>query len=86
MAPISAKDVKLKIYELKISKLFLGFRGKNKLDINLLCQAISNFSHLAWDFKDIFSEIDLNPVKINENGVYALDSLIILKKCMSFLK
>ena len=79
MAPISAKDVKSKIHELKISKLLLGFRGKNKLDINLLCQTISNFSHLAWDFKDIFSEIDLNPVKVNANGVYALDSLFILK-------
>ncbi len=77
-APVSPKEVKSKIYNLKISSLFNGYRGSKKLDVELLCKTISKFSELAWDFKEIISEIDINPLMLNSKGVFALDSLIII--------
>ena len=78
-SPISSKEVRKKINKLKISKLFNGYRGSEKININMLCQLISNFSQLAWDFKDLIEEVDINPLIVNSRGIYALDCLIILK-------
>ena len=79
-APVSIKDVKSKINNLKIAKLFHGYRGEEKLDINILCKTISQFSYLSWDLRSIIHEIDINPISFSKFGVYALDTLIILKK------
>lgn len=79
-APVSIKLVKSKINNLKIAKLFHGYRGEKKLDINLLCKTISQFSYLCWDFRNIIHEIDINPISFSNKGVFALDTLIILKK------
>jgi acyl-CoA synthetase (NDP forming) len=61
------------IKKTKISKIFPKFRGK-KYDIEALIQTIENFAEMFKN-EDI-SEIDINPLIINENGIFAVDARI----------
>ena len=61
------------IKKTKISKIFPEFRGK-KYDIDTVIKTIENFSEMFKN-EDIL-EIDINPLIINENGVFAVDARI----------
>ncbi len=65
------------IQDLKIYKILNGARGQKKYDINALAQAIVNVAKLANDHPEI-SELDINPLFVEENGVKAGDVRIIL--------
>lgn len=65
------------IKDLKIYKILNGARGQKKYDINALAAAIVNVARLANDHPEI-SELDINPLFVEEKGVLAGDVRIIL--------
>jgi acyl-CoA synthetase (NDP forming) len=65
------------IKDLKIYKILDGARGQKKYDINSLAKAIVNVARLANDHPEI-SELDINPLFVEENGVLAGDVRVIL--------
>jgi acyl-CoA synthetase (NDP forming) len=69
VCPISEKDASEMIDELKLKAMLFGFRGKKKVNIDLLKKVIVKVSKIPLKHKDI-EEMDINPFVINEkNGV-----------------
>ncbi|MEG0051434.1 MAG: acetate--CoA ligase family protein [Terrisporobacter sp.] len=74
---VSKKEALNMINELKSSKLLKGYRGNNKLDIDSLADVIVNISKFATDNKNTLKELDINPIFVYENGLKAVDALVI---------
>ncbi|WP_457563430.1 acetate--CoA ligase family protein [Caminibacter pacificus] len=67
------KEILKSIEKTKISKIFPQFRGK-KYDLKLLIKTIKKFQKMFKN-EDIL-EIDINPLIINEKGIFAVDARI----------
>ncbi|MCH7696189.1 MAG: acetate--CoA ligase family protein [Proteobacteria bacterium] len=63
---------------LKMRKLLDGIRGKPGVDITAYCKAAVNLSVLAVEFKEQIKEVDINPIKVLEQGCMGLDALIVM--------
>jgi len=73
--PITEKDAEKIIFTSKIGKILSGARGI-KYPTNDLIQLLVKISSLAIK-KDI-KELDLNPVIINEKGLFVVDARVLL--------
>jgi acetyltransferase len=60
-------------------QMLTGFRGRKPGDIDALCDALVNLGRLARDFGDVIETIDVNPLLVREQGVVALDALVVLR-------
>jgi acetyltransferase len=82
IAPITNQSARYMVRKLKGYQILEGARGKPKLSIAELEQALLDLSRLSLDFGNIISEIDINPLIVLEEGkgVTAADVLIIKKK------
>ena len=78
LAPITESDAREMINELKGKELFGGWRGSPAVDKDLLVKALIKIGLLMISHPEI-KEIDINPVRINEKRLIALDALIVLK-------
>jgi len=67
LAPICREEAYEMIEETRGSALLKGVRGEKPFDINSLADALERFSILLSDFPEI-AELDLNPVKIFNDG------------------
>ena len=80
VAPISEREAKAMVDELKGAQILQGARGQERFDIDALVEVILRISQLLVEFPRI-SELDINPLRINpenkKSGV-ALDARIIL--------
>ena len=56
-----------------------GFRGRKPGDIDALCDALVSLGRLARDLGDAIEAIDINPLLVREQGVVALDALVVLR-------
>ena len=61
--------------------LLEGVRGKPRLDITALEEALMKLSRLSMDFHDVIGEIDINPLIVLEEGkgVVAADVLMVMR-------
>lgn len=77
-APVDAAQASAMIGELKSAALLSGFRGAPKADTAALAALTAHVSRLAADMKDSVSEIEINPVRIHEEGagITIVDALI----------
>ena len=48
-------------------------------DIDALCDALVNLGRLARDLGDVIEAVDVNPLLVREQGVVALDGLVVLR-------
>jgi len=78
LAPLSMNDAKDMVLELRSKELFKGWRGARRLDVDSLTDAIVRVGQLIADHPEI-KEIDLNPVRVYEKGIAALDALIVIQ-------
>jgi acetate---CoA ligase (ADP-forming) subunit beta len=77
LAPVEPIDVMDMISELKGKRMLEGFRGKEKVDVQALTQAVVSVSQLISDFPGI-AEMDLNPIFGSSRGIKVADARIML--------
>ncbi len=63
--------------ELAGAKLFAGLRGRQKADVGALADALVKVGRLALDLHDDLLELDINPLVVRDQGVIALDALVV---------
>lgn len=76
LAPLSVGEAKAMLLELKGRRLLEGWRGSPKADVDSAAEAIVKIGQLISAHSEI-REIDLNPVRVYEQGILALDALFI---------
>lgn len=77
-APVTEAEAGAMIDELKSAALLNGFRGSAKADKKALAHLIARISLLAATLKDRVSDIEINPVRVHEEGrgITIVDALI----------
>ncbi len=78
VAPINRSEAEEMISELKTSAILKGVRGERPQDMKALAENLLRLSQLMMDFPEI-EGIDINPVKVLEKGVVAVDARLLLK-------
>lgn len=76
VAPISRNDARTMLTELKGYPLLTGARGSAPCDVEAVVDLLMKVSRLVMENPDI-AELDLNPVRVYESGVLALDARIM---------
>ncbi|MEX3012079.1 GNAT family N-acetyltransferase [Hoeflea sp. TYP-13] len=66
--------------ETRVYKLLQGYRDRPPADLNEIALTLMRVSQLIADLPQI-TELDINPLLADENGVIALDARIAVKKC-----
>jgi acetate---CoA ligase (ADP-forming) len=77
LAPVDHAEAEAMLARLRIGKLLAGLRGRKPADIAALVECIVRFSWLAWDFRERFAEIDVNPLIAGPGGCIAVDALFV---------
>lgn len=77
VAPFGREVALAMIKETKAAAILEGVRGEKRRDIEGLAQLLVRVSELAAQY-DAISAIDLNPVRVYQEGIAILDSRIIL--------
>jgi len=76
VAPLSQKDIKDMMNEVKAIKILKGVRGEKAVNIKALADILKKISLLSIKEKDI-TEIDFNPVIVNEKKAVVVDARLI---------
>jgi acetyl-CoA synthetase (ADP-forming) len=74
LAPVTHERARELVQSLRIWPLLDGARGRPRLAVDALADAIVNMSWLAHTLGPKLAELDLNPVLVQEDGVIALDA------------
>ena len=80
--PITERDARKMITEIKSYPILAGARGEEPADIEAIVQLLLKVSELVDDLRDYIKEMDLNPVFVyNEGeGAVVVDARIIVKE------
>jgi acyl-CoA synthetase (NDP forming) len=80
-APFGIETAREMIDEIRLAPLFKGYRGRPKLDVDALAQALVRLSLLIADHSDRIAEVDVNPVFVREAGagIVAADALVVTR-------
>ena len=62
---------------LKFKQSLIGYRGTQPYDIDSFCDIAEKFSSMVHLLRDAISELDINPLIINESGCTAIDALAV---------
>lgn len=76
-APLNNDEAVHMLKQLKGYPLLKGHRGAQPKDRDALVKAIVAVSNFAVDNKDTLAELDINPVFVYEEGLCAVDALIL---------
>ncbi len=79
LAPFGVDEARRMIAEIRGAKVLDGARGQAPADIEALAETLARISVFAAANADRLETADLNPVLVRENGVLALDALIIAR-------
>lgn len=82
VAPITRRDARDMLAELKGGRILQGLRGRPAADIDAVIDVLLKVSALAVDFQDEIAEIDINPLLVYPvgQGVRAADALVVKKE------
>jgi acetyl coenzyme A synthetase (ADP forming)-like protein len=75
--PLDRKEVMDMIHEIKSHPILLGVRGEKRKDIHSLVNAIMKVGAVIQNCRGI-SDIEINPLVVDEKGVKAVDVRILL--------
>lgn len=76
-APIGIRQAQALLGELRAARVFDGFRGGKPVDVKRLAEIVSATSRLAADMGEALQELDINPIVCGQDGVYAVDALVV---------
>jgi acetyltransferase len=85
LPPLNQTLVRRMMEETKVYQLLKGYRNVPPANIKLLEEIMVLFSQLLVDFPQL-SEVDINPLFINETEAYAFDARILVDKQKVFEK
>ena len=77
LVPLTAKDARVMVREIKSLPLLQGYRQYPPCDLDRLEEAILNLSQFLEEHPDI-KELDLNPVLCYPHGLVAVDARVVL--------
>lgn len=77
LIPITEKDAREMIKEIKGYPVLTGVRGQNPRDIGSIVDALLRVSVLVQENPEI-RELDLNPIFVYEKGISVIDARIVL--------
>lgn len=80
--PLTLEEAHKLIRRIQGYPLLKGTRGKKGVDIDSLAQLLVQFSEWVVRLRGNV-QIDLNPVKVTENGVVILDALVVASACQN---
>jgi acyl-CoA synthetase (NDP forming) len=78
IAPLKRLDAEEMIREIKNYPVLTGIRGQAPRDLEALTDLLMSVSKMVWKEKSI-EELDLNPVRLYEKGLLALDARMVRK-------
>ena len=79
IAPLTERDAREMVSEIRSYKMLTGVRGEKPVDIDAIVEAIQRLAQLVTDFPEI-TEMDINPlVALPGSGAVAIDSRISIK-------
>jgi len=78
VAPLEMRDAEEMIREIRGYPLLTGARGRAPLDVESLAELLLSVSRLVTEHREI-KELDLNPVRLYEDGLLALDARMVVK-------
>ncbi len=76
IAPLSRRDAREMIEEIKGYRVLQGIRGREPADVDAIVDAILRVSRLVEDHHDEIEELDINPLRVFPTGAKALDALV----------
>jgi acetyltransferase len=78
--PVTRKDVRNMISEIRGYQVLQGTRGRRPADLEAIIQVLLKTARLAAELKDVVAEVDINPLIVGEanQGAKAADALITL--------
>ena len=79
--PITRREARAMIAEVKGARLLQGFRGRLAADLAALEDTLVRVSYLAMHIERHLAELDINPLMVlpSGQGVKAVDSLVVLR-------
>ena len=80
LAPINDVRAKSLLRELRISRLFAGYRGQPPANEEAMVKQIVRFSQMVTLLDGVICEIDINPMICGADGSYAVDCLVVPSK------
>jgi succinyl-CoA synthetase beta subunit len=80
MAPLTERDVRGMVNNLKARALLEGYRGSEAVNMAALVDMMLAFSDLAMTLGDRFESIDLNPVMCSGQDCIVADARIVLAR------
>jgi acetate---CoA ligase (ADP-forming) len=75
--PLSHRQARELLDNLRIRPLLDGWRGSPAVDVDGLVDIIVGFATLAIELGDVFAAVEANPVIVSVSGVIAVDALIV---------
>lgn len=76
-APLREGDSRAMIEGLRMAPMLLGGRRQKPLDVESLATALNALGAFADRYGDQVHSLDINPIKVLEDGVLALDAVLI---------
>ena len=77
VGPIDQAEAVAMLGELRMAKLFSGFRGASEVDIAAAARAIEGLGKLLAEHPEI-AEVEINPFRLYPEGGVALDALVVV--------
>jgi acyl-CoA synthetase (NDP forming) len=77
VVPVSLKEAKEMIEEIKGYKILEGYRGQEAVDTGEIARIIVNLSNLSLEKEEI-KEIDFNPIIASGKEIFVCDAKIII--------
>jgi acetyltransferase len=76
IAPLSRRDAREMIEEIRGYPVLQGVRGREPADVDAIVDAILRVSRLVEDHGDEIEELDINPLRVFPTGAKAVDALV----------
>jgi acetate---CoA ligase (ADP-forming) len=78
LAPVSGEDVAEMLGSLRGKKLLDGFRNLPRCNRDAICSVAIALGQMMIEHPEI-SEVEINPLRVNEESALALDALVVLE-------
>lgn len=79
LPPLNAEIARSMIDRTRVRRLLGTFRGMPEVDLTAIECVLLRLSELACELPDV-SEVDINPLIADENGVVAVDARVVLRE------